>query len=66
MRALITYTNDYTNKHTRIEEIKTLEDLINFKMKEGRSIIILSVDDWEKEHYPEADFVIEVYNDYRE
>lgn len=40
-------------------EINTLEELINFRKKYGDIILTISI-------YPEIDYKIEIYDDYRE
>lgn len=71
MKALITYTSltfyNESDKKVRIEEITTLEQVIEMAKKEGKDVIvILEKYPWNIEKYGDYDIELEVYDDYRE
>lgn len=64
MKALIEYSGDWMNKKTRIEDIDSLEQLLELHKKEKNPLIITKqVKQWKN---IKADFSIEVYDTYRE
>jgi len=70
MKAIITYSNHY-NGVDRMVEINTIQELLDLKDRERHPLIIQSFDIFfikkeEQDKYKDADFEIEVYNDYRE
>lgn len=66
MKILITYTRDFDDEITRIEEINTLEELVKLQKKEGNPLIILNKKDTDNQNNDNVDMIIEVYNDFRE
>ena len=67
MKALITYTTEKEGQKSRIEEITTLNQVIELAVKEGESvIIILEKYNWNIKEFGDYDIELEVYNDYRE
>jgi hypothetical protein len=78
MKAIIQYASDCRtgndidrNVIDRVEEIKTLEELLEFMKSEENPLIIDNLDDFElrpedQELCKGADFVILVYNDFIE
>lgn len=69
MKALIIYSRIETAKgqNGRIEEISTLEEIIELTKKEGFDVII-SKTKWRHNvsEFGDYDIELEVYNDYRE
>jgi hypothetical protein len=64
MKAVIGYSSDWKGTKTRIEEVNSLEELLELQKKEVSPLIVTrGVDDKFKD---KAEFTIEVYNDYRE
>lgn len=64
MKALISYTSSYHgDERIRVDDINTIDDLLNLMKKEGNELIISDKDKWCE---PNIDFQIEVYDGYRE
>lgn len=61
MKALVQNTHDCRTE--REMEFNTIEDLLNFQDKEGNELIIKRAG---KETQSHIDFLVEIYDDYRE
>ena len=64
MKAVLTRTSDWMDKKTKVIEVNSIEDLLKLHKEKNNDLIISrDVDDKFKN---EAEFTIEIYDDYRE
>lgn len=66
MKALIERTTGYGDDNTRVEEINSLEELLELMKKEKNPLIISNYSPWEKDARTDIDFTIEIYDGCRE
>ena len=64
MKAVLTRTSDWMDKKAKVIEVNSIEDLLKLHKEKNNDLIISRYVD--ENFKGEADFTIEIYDDYRE